>query len=360
MNDQLKNLMDKYPLPEGQKITQEFFDFLQLGELKLGLAGLIAEGKDGVPCLGSAAQAAELPLERAYFELLERICVFEARAQVKKYFPLRLENGDTIGEILSTDLFLQSPCPDEWIYSTSNGVALHHNFIEAALGAKSELIERDLILRSWYGDQNVVQKKLDFHLLKNLHAEVESKLSQFLHSLEQLSPFYHFELYSFTESCKLQEGHSVYGLFAFPRENHAPFAFGLGSDKKLGDGLHHALNECFQRIGFLWGEDLSICPDFSPTPQYHMEFFSKNSNILPIQKWLRGQSGIDSNNRYFKEKNHRKREEKIKFADISPAWARGQLTVLKAVSPNHWPLVFGKNHILTQGIPQEFHLHPIG
>ncbi|HMJ16621.1 MAG TPA: YcaO-like family protein, partial [Polyangiaceae bacterium] len=124
--------------------------------LRIHLVGLCSESREGGEATGSAAALTGADVGRAYFELLERTGLLDALRAPKRGYALRNDEGLTCGWVSHENLFPSSPEPELWRYAKSNGVALGPSFVNACERAEWELIERERILRSWYGETRPV------------------------------------------------------------------------------------------------------------------------------------------------------------------------------------------------------------
>ncbi len=161
----------------------------------------------GAAVTGAAAGATE-PLQRAFFELLERTCIIEAETGPSSVFPLLNLEGTPKGEITRTELFPVNPFPERWRFSKSNGVAAHTSWPLACEAARLELIERDRILRSWYGEfmPSAANEFLTPELIPaSLRAHYEFQLFRFAHPLEKNPQTHVFALFGFPKDSLVRE-----------------------------------------------------------------------------------------------------------------------------------------------------------
>src|SRR5262249_212328 len=127
-------------------------------------AGFAAIAPSGEEITGSAAAMNddESPATRAYFELLERVSTIEALDDPRDVVKLRCKLAEPIGYATKTSVFPESDSPNTWRYARSNGIAIYEGWIHAARRAWLELLERDRILRAWYGETCPVRLRFDF------------------------------------------------------------------------------------------------------------------------------------------------------------------------------------------------------
>ena len=334
----LSELIETFPLGRRWSEPQVFEEVVSIGGVEITLAGLSAESADGEMVTGSAADVSEIPLPRAYFELLERASVVGLGRDRLEEWPLRDIEGREHGTVPSSVLSPESPAPARWRYARSNGVALSSSWSEACRRSLWELIERDRILRSWYGLVEPARLSM-----------APGAISDALRDL------YAFEAYSFDDR-PTPEVH-VAGVFGFPLVDLAPLLYGFGARPSRDEALCAASRECVQRLGFLWGESIpESVPEFEPTPDFHQELFLCPSKHPVLRAWLDGE--------------HRAAPRQPRrpvaaptprlFADITPPELVRKLFVAKAVPEDEWPLVFGSGHpYVEDDLPARLRIHPI-
>ena len=297
----LSELCAVYPWPESCALTDTHFERVTIGGLELFMVGLVgtASGKPSV--IAAAAEAGGYPVDRAFFELLERQSMHLARSKEREY-PL-------------------DPDPERVRASLSSGVALHRSWAEACVSATCELIERDRVQRSFRGDFAPVALTLaDGRLARDLDA---------LYSLE-------------ADSCHPPDAdtklvHAVAGFFLFPRANHHPISYGFAGARNLSEALSSARGEALQRLAFLWGEPLpSVSPEPAPVPDYHQEYYLYAPHHEVLRGWLAGgRRSVDVGARCVFD------GEDVAFVDLTPETLRGKVAVAKARSPHACALRFG-------------------
>src|SRR5437762_9856034 len=266
----LEELKQSFPLGDRWRDPKAYEEVVSIRGVEIALAGLSTESTEGEVVTGSAGDVGEIPLPRAYFELLERASVVAVGREPRVEWPVRDLDGQEHGVATSSQLAPASPDPARWRYARSNGVAVSSTWRDACCRASWELIERDRILRSWYG------------------AFAPTRISMAAAAMPRdLDEVYEFEGYSFGEAEDSRV--HVVGVFGFPRADSAPLLYGFGARPIRADALSAASRECVQRLGFLWGESIpSAAPDFEPTPHYHQELFLCPSNHPALRAWLRG------------------------------------------------------------------------
>lgn len=289
-----------------------------VGALTLFMVGLVA-GTSAQNAMGSATQADGYPVERAYFELLERISIYEAR-QSERVLEVRDAQGTLLGQRPASAVFPADPSP-QVRFALSNGVALHASWADACSSALHELIERDRILRSFAGELAPVRLNVPEGQLARATAE-------------------HYEAAAYEiGQRKPAPRHRTALWFLMPRESQHPITYGFGTDTSLDGALFRAEREAMQRLAFLWGEELpSEQPELAPTPDFHQEYYLHPANHSHLSEWLAGQ---------YQPRHAMQRGlplfdgSPVRYVDLTPPSLRGKLAVAKAVSPSARRLRFG-------------------
>jgi hypothetical protein len=333
----LARLASAYPLPKGWSEPALVEDLVVADGVDLRRAGLASTGPNDEEVVGSAADVSTSPLDRAYFELIERISTVEAIRLAPASFDLRTLDGSVAGCRAAADVFGESDEPARWRYARSNGVAVHADWRSASLRALWELCERDRVLRSWYGE--VAPHRLPLAIDSTPLARARS---------------YEWVACAFPETGGSPFSRDVHvcGVFGLPK-TEAPFVFGYGARESLEEARLAALREATQLLAFLWGEELPKSePPFAPTPMYHLESFQRLERQASVRRWLEGAHTL-----------HRSpapaaaRDSEIRFVDLTPPWLHG-LRVSKAVCAAAVPLVFGQDPMCAH-LPAELRVHPI-
>lgn len=336
MPNVVDSLVEIYPLPTGWKTPEVHASHVVVGGTKLERVGLVSFADDGMMVTGSAVELASIPVRRAYFELLERLSIVEAEKNPKEKYPLLDQTGKRIGEVTHSIAFPASPAPDQWRYARSNGVAAHGTFEEAQLAARRELIERDAVLRSWYGECTPAAVAIPKEILD-----------------EGLCSAYSFEAYQFATQCA---DTIVTAVFAFPKIVNKNRAYGFGARSSRSESIENAMRECMQALGFLFEEGFSKNePDFSPSPAYHLEYYLRPEGTQRIRSWLEG-----AHRKYFKRSYPAMNFEEVGYVDLTPENLRGKMCVVKAIDPTFIPLVFGAcDQFAPKDFPVKLRIHPI-
>jgi hypothetical protein len=355
MQRELDQLQRAYPLSRGWRTTEVVADTVQLLGQPMHRAGLVAErrlparggarsagnGSSTSPAVGSAAQLDGSPLERSYFELLERVSLLEVLRAPPLLCRLRRFDGDAAGDFGGAALFPESPDPARFRYARSNGVALHRSWRDACRRAAWELVERDRVLRAWLGAIRP----------EPLELGDEAVPAALRGGFEWLA-------YGFDAEPVEVDGEpvSVVGVFAFPRVPEAPLVYGFAARPGRPDATRSALEECLQRLGFLFGEAIPERPPApAPNPLFHQEHFLYPGHHRWLRAWL-----DDGHDRYAERPRTRAIAGEPIFADLTPPELRGRLVVAKAVWPDTLPLAFGPGpeHLLRH-LPPELRIHPV-
>lgn len=336
----LTKLLARYPLPtqwNGPELFSEEFNLESLSLLSVGLSST----RGDLEVVGSASNfptQSISSLERAYFELLERISILEFENKTKDTLPLLDMRGNPVEEIPFRDAFKTSETPNLWNFSRSNGVALHSSFQEACERSLLELWERDTFLDYWY-----------------LQKQPSSLVALPQESTYGLDKFYNLKVASFEP--RFQEPLFVMSVFAFPKQAHprAPFVFGLAAAREQNNALEKSLNELHQRLSFLWGESIpSEIPALEPNADFHQEYYLHRTGIRKIKNWLTSSTQGKS------EQCYETKRLATRFIDITPETLKGKLFVSKAFSEELQPLTFGWHKpIQYPMLSDELVIHPI-
>lgn len=237
--------MKKEYLPKGWKLIEEVEDTINVGEMKIYRSGLFAKNKEKVS-LG-AASGITSQRSRAYYELLERIYLQEKN------------------RVDSTEV-------KEYTFSITNGAAIHTCPELAKTSSVNELIERDRILRSWYG----------FSDPKEL---VDDKFQ-----ISEISKIYDIKLFEFLDENDPRSDIKVMGIFLYPKNESDHFLFGFGASDSIEKAFFKTKDELITRLSFLWQEEIEENYEFSPTSGHHQEFYLDKNNQLWIDDWLTGKN----------------------------------------------------------------------
>jgi hypothetical protein len=330
----LERLCELYPLAPQWKISTIVEETTSVGGVQIYIAGLRADDVTGQMATGSAGDLRSSPLTRAYFELLERTSIFAACEGGEQQLVAKAMDGTELEKLDKDSVLPRSEDPSRWRYARSNGVAAGRSWEEACSRAELELWERDRILRSWYGETRPVRIEPPLDLPAELDA------------------LYTFESYLFTD--RQLPFPCVVGVFGFPKVAHSPFLCGFGARRTQDAALAAAASECLQRLGFLWGEDIpSVEPEFSPTPDFHQEFFLCPLTHGRLRHWL------DGGNVGLRCSGEPASDQIRPFVDLTPRDLASKVFVAKAMPLDELPLVFGECHPKLGQVPDHLRIHPI-
>jgi hypothetical protein len=335
----LASLRAEFPLAARWRAPEVFTETLALGGLEFGLVGLCAESTDGRQVTGSAGSVQDSALIRAYFELSERAALLDAYDGSDYRFRTFDATGQPLGYARRSELFPESPAPEEWQFSKSNGAAAGASWADACSRARWELIERDRVLGAWEGE--------------TAPCRLPSMLCGMPRELEQ---YYDFEAYGFPSSHAPRAfACEVAGVFGFPKMKAAPLVYGFGARATSAEAISAAAVECLQRLGFLWGESIPESePPFAPTPEFHQEYFLHPKRHIELLAWLKGAHHAPRRAMTPIGETGQAR----RFVDLTPRGLRQKLAVVKALPQGERPLRFGRfPH--GSGRVRELGFHPI-
>ncbi|MBN1612113.1 MAG: YcaO-like family protein [Polyangiaceae bacterium] len=337
---QLDDYSREYPLSERWTRPSLCQHVARVAGIDIHLVGLTTVDASGQGVTGSAGSLEGMPLDRAYFELMERTSIVEALAGEEERLAVFNARGERDGTAPRRVVFSQSCEERRFVYARSNGVALGRDWESAARRAELELIERDGVLRSWYGGEAPNRVRLPQQLVPD--------------SLDEL---YVFEAYVVPERRDSGKDVEVTALFGFPRVPDAPLVYGFGAREDQCQSLVVAAGECLQRLGFLWGERLPAGPPtFAPTPDYHQEFYLYPPNHARIRDWLGG--GHEAFRGLVRETTAESSARR--FVDLTPPALRSKVVVVKALPADELLLTFGQGHpALRAPPPEQLAIHPI-
>lgn len=240
----------------------------------------------------------------AYFELLKKISILQLMPQVH-----RLQTKNNAKKMI--DFYLK------------NGVAIHFRKARACENAKLELIERDRVLRSWFGQCKPTM--------------ISGVASSFDHKISNI-----YSISYYTIKLNPSDPYTTIGYFGFPKDPDLhPLFFGFGSATALEAACKKASHAAIQNLGRAWNKQSSSQPSpLDPTSQQQQEYFLLPSNHQKIKDWLDGKS---SNNEYgLKAELVPLKNMQMNFFDITPAEFNKKFFVIKAESLQTIPFWFGK------------------
>lgn len=330
----------KHPLPEGWAVPTFVEDVVVVERLALHRSGVVSSGPDGVEVTGSAASVQGSCCARSYFELLERVSTLES---MKDGGLRQLWTRDRVraGEASAAETFPVSDEPSRWRYAKSNGVALHVDWSTACYRALCELVERDRVLRSWYGEtrpRRLAREELGLALATSESYEVRA--------YEFLAP---------SADALCGDELAVAGVFGFPRRGGVPFVSGYGARANLPSALAAALGEALQMLAFVSGEEIPAQePAREPTPLAHLDHLLWPERHELLKGWLEGDHLPFGGGSRRVAGPHAA----PLFVDLTPSWLAGGLMVAKAISGAAAPLAFG-DAPFAQHLPPALRIHPI-
>jgi len=297
--------------------------------LLIHLAGISARFADET-VTGSAGSCTEDPLSRAASELSERLAILRAIRRAGR-FVVYDQWREALGVVSNERAFPCAPAGAPFRHARSNGVAAGVAWRDAARRARFELVERDRVLRSWFG-----------HI-------VPKRVSTAPGKLPPIDEHYDVRAYVFGEPAL---GVTVAGVFAFPR-GRRPLVYGFGARDELDAALGVASSELVQRLGFLWDEPLPESqPEPRPTPAFHQDHYLFPPNHERIHEWLSGAHG-----RFAGVLAELEEPREPVYVDVGTSYGP---VVVRALPRGHLPLVFGMGHPSLQGpVPPELAVHPI-
>lgn len=325
---------------EGWQVNEPFQETADVGGLKIYLAGWHATHPQFGDVVGSAASVQESPLERAWYELLERITILRALSAASDSIPMRgLQPSQDVALTSVAQAFAAQQVEDQhadYRLSKSNGIAIFTDWQSACERAALELVERHLVLSSWLGFTPVKMMK---------HTPSAS--------MKCLEPLYDVKPISFgmQQVDAFKAPIHAAGVALMPKDLKHPLILAFGAEFDERQALAKAESECLQRLGFLWGESIPAQePEFAPTTLYHQEYFLWPAKRRLIEQWV--------GNKFYAPSSTVK-PLAMTFADLSKYASHG-LFVAKAIAPDAIPLVFGKwRGGAFMSIPQERMIHPI-
>ncbi len=331
----LRDLQEEIPLPNGWCKPEVFHEIVDIGRTSIALVGLVAHHKRGGSALGSAAGNMEAPpFARAYYELVERACILEAQARGSACYRLHDAAGVAGRELRHDEVFPVADGSRGWQYSVSNGVAAGRGWRDACRRARWELVERDAVLRGWFGEGR----------LRTVALPDDFDVAGF-------AGVYSFKAYELAGQGR--NPGRVAAVFGFPECDEYPFAYGFGARSRLVEAVAAASQECVQRLGFLWGEEIPTrSPDPEPRPHFHQEYYLCPGNQDAIARWIEGSSPHATIECGGADDTH--------YVDLTPPELKGEVFVSKALQENAMALTFGVGHPNLVGpVPRELLIHPV-
>jgi hypothetical protein len=330
MQDDLSSLTSTWPLLDGFSQPQAFTDEIEIAGALVRRAGIQSTAPSGEEVTGSAAVVEGSPLERAYFELLERASILDASVRA---CPIR----DAAGRLLGTTAPV-SPCRDPRSRpARSNGVALHRTWDEACRRARYELAERDRTLGAWYGELPLVA------------AQLPSSVAAFDATHDWIA-----RTIPPAPGSRVDTDIEVAVVLGFPREPGIPLARGFAGHASREGAVEAAAMEAVQSLAFVWGEPLpSEPPQLTPTPLFHLDYYLWPGHHDHLREWVTSKPSTAP-------ARGATSDDETQFIDLTPATFGDSLRVVRAVRGSARALVFGEASAqLLSLLPPARHVHPI-
>lgn len=327
---------DPFSSLENWEFSPTFRDKTRIEGVTIFLCGMQASHPQWGEVVGSSAHLASSPENNACYELMERIAIIQAMQNSE--FSLRHPaTGALIGPA-DPGLLFPKARDSSYQFSKSNAVALFSTWPEACRRACLELVERHLVLASWLGITRPQE-------ITNIP---QSPLSE----LKRVYDVKHISFGKQKVSAYPGNIH-VSGVVLYPKNLNDPLVFAFGAGQSLNESIQKAEAETWQRLGFLWGEEIPGSePEFLPSQLYHQEYYLYPEHHPLIESWLKGQF-------YQADKTPLPDILHLSFVDISSA-QMPQFKVAKALSHEAIPLVFGKwKEGLFAELDEDRLIHPI-
>lgn len=339
MEADVRRLSDAFPLGGAWKAPEVVREVLDVGGRPLQLVGLACETGGGPTVTSGAAGWAADVLDRGWFELLERTAVLAARSgELGESRTVWTRTGAPCGALPLREIFPAAPDAAGRRHSLSNGVAAHTDAGRARESGFLECVERDRVLRSWYGA-----------------APPPEPVPDRTPALDALADRFDVDVRRFVDPEDPETGVHAVAVFLLPRAAGDPLCTGFAADRTRGRALRRAEIECLQRLGFLSGEPLPDAPpEPTPTPDFHLDFYLHPPHHGLLRRWLDGERPpgrprVDAG----------PRDGEARFVDLTPPHLEGRVAVAKAIVPGRLPLVFGEGHPQVTGAAPETRVHPI-
>lgn len=331
----LEHSLHARPLPDGWTPAECLEDSVVVDGVELFRAGWASTSRTGLEVTGSAADREPESRRRAHFELLERIATVEAIEQVQSHLSIFDVDKEVVGTTSRSEAFPESEQPERWRFARSNGVALHRGWEAACDHARAELVERDRVLRSWYGGAAPIL------------VEVPPALAT--------AGSYDWQAFVVPAS---EAGWCVdvvvAGVVGFPKRGERPLVMGYGAAKDHASALAKAEREALQSLAFLWDESVpSAPPPLTPSALGHLEWWLYPGHHELLRRWLAGE-----NAKLESSLGGTEGDERIVFVDLTPSWLSDDYKVVKALSTRAAPLKFG-DAPTPERVPDTLRVHPI-
>ncbi|MCG8591079.1 MAG: YcaO-like family protein [Proteobacteria bacterium] len=337
MHNRLAALQQSFPIGAAWQTPEVLVEAQTIDGRQLHLVGMCSQGDEGDALTSSAAAWDTVPFERCYFELLERSAALAAARGARGDALVRLDHhGRPVGFHDRRQAFPEVPGV-AWRHSLSNGVAAHPEPDSACERAHLEAVERDRVLRSWFG------------------VAPPPRPTDPPAGLAPLDPAFDVRAVTFHDPQDPEPEIEVAGVFLIPREPEAPLCCGFGAGNDAEAARARAEAECLQRLGFLRGEPLPVAaPPPSATPDFHLDHHLFPGHHRTVVDWLRGVEPEAT-----ARVGSARRTGERSFLDLSPPHLEGRVAVVRAVAPGRLSLGFGPGHPNVAGLSPDRRVHPI-
>lgn len=336
----MKKQLNNADIPQDWTLIDSLAEERRIADCGLILRGYACQRMhDQMIVTGSWAGWAEPAVDKARLELQERLALVHAIDESSRIWPLlHLISRKKTGFARGSQLFLTSNDPRTMQFARSNGVASGVDFADAARRAAFEIVERHMVLASWYGASRPRPCVLP--------------LPSALESLTKLFDILHYDFGSFD----VQDCGRVYvrGTFLWPLDDAMPVIYGFGAGSTEDEAGSKALSEAVQRLAFLDPlEAPKDEPNFSPTPDFHQDYFLHPARKPKLRAWLQGEASHPAC--------------PVDFCRSGTAQAMdltlrgvGHGAVVRVMISGTLPLVFGRfQPSAWPSLPADFLIHPI-
>lgn len=323
---------DTFDLQAGWELVEVIEEQVHVGGVGLWRCGVAARcGALGVATGASANRGASARPERAYWELRERIAVLEAQRR-EHGFVVRDASGRRVGTRGIDRVFPKSGS-DTWAYSRSNGIAVATTWAEACERSALELVERDRVLRSWFGFEGAPS-------MVELTTDLDSIAGYRWLARELVDP---------------GSGVVVCAVFGVPCQPRLALVRGFGAGRDAAAALGRAESECLQSLAFLHDEAPPDAePVVEPTPMFHLDWYLYRRSHRALENWL-----TNGHAPRLEVGRSRPKIGQMLFADLSGADPEKQGFVARALTDDAVPLTFGADHPDLRGRASPTPVHPV-
>jgi len=244
-----------FPRLEGWSEPEVIEDSIEVDGVLVRRAGIALRSPTGEEIVASAADVDgpdAAPLKRARLEVLERIATVEWLARVDAV-ALFDRQGRALGEHPFSEIVPSDPEPERWRFARSNGIALYVGWENACDRAWWELVERDRVLRAWYGETTPDVLDTPSPALDAFRS-YEWVTASFPHVIA--GPLV-----------------AVVGVLGFPSSREMPLAIGFAARGNQEDAIVAARRESIQVLSFLWGEPVATSLPEIVDPLLHVDAY---------------------------------------------------------------------------------------